>query len=79
MAAEYKGVDYIRFVIGDVRNYNSVADVVKDAVLTAGPNNGTETKAAREYSTAKKDAIGAQHEVELLQAAVREEVLKIVL
>lgn len=33
MAAEYKGVDYIRFVIGDVRNYCSVADVIKDSEI----------------------------------------------
>ena len=31
MAAEYKGTNYIRFVIGDVRNYDSVADVVTGA------------------------------------------------
>lgn len=31
MAAEYKHTAYLRFVIGDVRDYNSVVNVVRDA------------------------------------------------
>lgn len=31
MASEYKGIDYMRYVIGDVRNYASVVDVIRES------------------------------------------------